>query len=332
MGEFSPLEPAGQIPLEQLAEPQAMYVQSERVGRFRSIAIQAGAVLAVSATALLGGKAASAPAPLEYAGIGAVSTPNGHGDNLGISNDGETDLWTGFGVTGTPESLQYVTADFTVPSVTCPETGTYAVGIWAGEGSGTNSNPMLQTGISIKCTNGNLAVVPFYQEFYPDGELVSQAFLYPHTPAAGDQIVAEVVPSESPSFYVEDFGTDPSNTSPNWTDSESPGSLGFSPALSESECIVEDPDDGSLDRIPLVDFGTIDFVTGEAYPDGGCDVTANDAEVVISSSDESLNPWITSETLTEWGGGDIVSGSDDLASNSGRSSDGSFSVSWIASS
>ncbi len=73
--------------------------------------------------------------------------------------------WSGYSVTGPKNSISVASGSWTVPSVTCPATGSQYSSFWVGI-DGFNSNTVEQTGTDSDCSNG---VAQYYAwfEYYP---------------------------------------------------------------------------------------------------------------------------------------------------------------------
>ncbi len=299
-------------PIEQADEQVRAEVSGQRFSHLRTIAartlatltlaVASGLALAESAQAASPHRAPPAPGQL-------------------FNDDGDT--WAGY-IASSPEDLDYVTDDFIVPDVTCPESGYYAVAVWAGLGGYETDDALYQTGIEIVCNDGAQTIQGWWEEVPGDGPT-----FYTPTISAGDKMVAEaVLNGDNVDVSLEDYGSDPSNMYPNW-DGTHVISTESEVSPDTAECIVEDPIDSTTDDPDLLlDFGSIDFstATSESFS-GACDVTANDINHIISSSTPGINHGLEGTAL------DIEdSDSNVLADTSGLSADGEFTVTWDASS
>lgn len=227
----------------------------------------------------------------------------------------------------TPYALDYTTTDFIVPSLTCPSGTNYFSSAWAGEGTGNDSShPLFQTGVGMLCTNGVASYVPWW-EMYPNNN--EQDYTTGGTPSAGDKIVAEIVVSGSNAyFYLDDYGSNLSNTIPvkSWGHTYNNFSTISIPSV--ESCIVEDPL-VNVTHPYLTNFGSVDFSRDSSGSfNQACDVTANDQDNIISSSSTTYNHILSSSTINTYDMYDSTL-TDELASTTGPSTNGYFEVDYV---
>jgi hypothetical protein len=197
--------------------------------------------------------------------------------------------------------------------------------MWAGVGTGTGTDDLYQTGVRLECTDGTESSHIWWED-YPQN---SEQDYSGHTVSAGDKIVAQVLPNSGPGhnveLYVYDYGSNLSQDYPNWT-LHHEISLSSAPSASTSECVAEQVQIGGS-RADLLDFGSINFSTDTSgSPNKACNVTANDIDHIISSSQSSLNHGLTGTALTIENSSNTT-----LADTSSPSSSGEFTVTWDAS-
>jgi len=94
--------------------------------------------------------------------------------------------WSGYADTGSSGSVTYVAGSWSVPTLSCPSSGTQYVAIWVGI-DGYSSNTVEQTGVLGECNNGVASYSAWY-EFYPNPSVTITGF----TVNPGDTIVASV--------------------------------------------------------------------------------------------------------------------------------------------
>jgi hypothetical protein len=94
--------------------------------------------------------------------------------------------WSGYADTGSSSSVTYVGGSWTVPTLSCPSSGTQYAAIWVGI-DGYNSNTVEQTGVLGECNNGAASYSAWY-EFYPSPSVTITGF----TVRPGDTILANV--------------------------------------------------------------------------------------------------------------------------------------------
>jgi hypothetical protein len=236
--------------------------------------------------------------------------------------------WAGYQA-GSIADLDYVTADFIVPSITCPGSGDHHVSIWDGVGQGTDADPLYQAGVRFECNSGTESSYVWWEVYTPSGGAGAAEQDFPNrTVSAGDKILIQTLPrfgsSTNVRMQVKDFGSNLANSSPNWTSSHD-YTTDSPPSPDTTECIAERPTiAGSY--ADLLDFDTITFSTATSGSfNKTCDVTANNTDHVISSSSSSLNHGYAGSAI------DMLNGSSStLASTSGPSSSGEFDVTWVA--
>lgn len=242
-----------------------------------------------------------------------------HLKNLRFTLDyANTSNWAGYS-TVNPGNLDYITADWTIPTISCPSSGYYSVAQWAGVGGMTSGDTLYQTG-TVEVCSGGTETLQGWSETVPG----SGPTYYTNTIHTGDKMVAEVVLSGTTAYlYLQDWGSDPSQTYANWSHAPAIYSNGTINPSTE-ECIVEDPADalsGGLDA--LADFGEIDFPTASTPSfHHGCSITANDVEHIVSSTSPGVK--VTKETMVS------LDQTHDLAETSDPTASGAFHVTWDA--
>ena len=161
-----------------------------------------------------------------------------HGKNATSTN------WSGYAVTGAPNSVTDVKASWVVPAIqgACPATNQYA-SFWVGI-DGYSSNTVEQIGTDSDCQNGNPVYYAWY-EFYPH-----LSYGVPMTIQPGDTMSAEVSAGAKGLFTVtlNDLTSHQTFT----TTAKVP-----SAKASSAEWIVEAPYSGGV--LPLPNFGVAQF-------------------------------------------------------------------------
>lgn len=159
----------------------------------------------------------------------------------------ESSNWSGYAVNGTAGSVALVQGSWTVPSVTCPSSGSTYAAIWVGI-DGFQSSTVEQTGTDSDCVNGVASYYAWY-EFYP-----SPSVRIGGTVSPGDVIGARVWYSSGTfKVLIVDFTTHQSFTASKAVSSA---------ARSSAEFVVEAPLVCSLLRCKLStlsDFGQVGF-------------------------------------------------------------------------
>jgi hypothetical protein len=161
--------------------------------------------------------------------------------------------WSGYTVTGPAGSVTSASGSWIVPAVTGTTTA-YAA-CWTGI-DGFSSSTVEQTGTLSYISNGYPLYYAWY-EFYPL-EAIIPISAVPVNP--GDKISASVTYSTSPSEFtltIEDI-----TASKSFSITATVASLGYTPARSSAEWIVEAPSSSS-GILPLAYFGTA--YLGNAY-------------------------------------------------------------------
>jgi hypothetical protein len=181
--------------------------------------------------------------------------------------------WSGYAVTGSAGSVTSASGSWIVPAVTGTTTA-YAA-CWTGI-DGFSSSTVEQTGTLSYISNGH----PFYYawyEFYPLQAIIPISAV-PVNP--GDKISASVTYSTSPSEFtltIEDIAT-----SKSFSITATVASLGYTPARSSAEWIVEAPSSSS-GILPLAYFGTADFGNVYTSVSGTCFATISGVSGDIAS-------------------------------------------------
>lgn len=182
--------------------------------------------------------------------------------------------WSGYAVTGSASSVTSASGSWIVPAVTGATTA-YAA-CWVGI-DGFSSSTVEQTG-TLSYISGGRSYYEAWYEFYPLQAIMPISL----TVSPGDTISASVTYSTSPSaeftLYIKDISTGIS-----YSTTESVASLGYTPARSSAEWIVEAPS-SNVGVLPLANFGTAYF--GEYYTPlvtGTCYATINSVPGSIGS-------------------------------------------------
>jgi hypothetical protein len=245
-----------------------------------------------------------------------------------VDNNGSSLNWADF-TSGIPSSLNYLTEDFIVPSVTCPATGDHHVSVWAGLGKGdTDTDPLYQAGVRLECNAGSESTYVWWEVVSPSGDTHEQDFASRQV-SAGEKVIVQILPRYG-SLYtvrmsVQDYGTNLSQYYPNWTSYHDYDTTPTAASPTQAECVVERPTIGGT-YADLLDFGSITFSTATSGSyNKACDVTANNTDHTISSSTSTINHGLlgTAEDM-------LNSSSTTLASNSGLSSSGEYTITWQA--
>jgi hypothetical protein len=231
--------------------------------------------LPVVAVALAGALAA-APAALAAAHPPgpAVIIGHGHGMNLGraadplpsgLPSDIQPDYtsttqstWAGWAdVANTNVELRYVTANFVVPTVSCPGAG-YVVSFWVGLDGDQEGSTVEQVGVQAICD------IPL-----PSGGYAPDYFSWwemsPSPPHAkgnvspGDQIAVAAYYDASTNKYNLSL-SDGSRTGPDISVSE-PCPSGYTCHNKTAEVIAEDPGGGPSKGFYLAKFSTVTFTS-----------------------------------------------------------------------
>ncbi len=243
-----------------------------------------------------------------------------------VYNNLSSDNWAGY-VAGTIANLDYVTTDFIVPSITCPPSGTKEVSMWAGSGVGSDTDPLYQAGVRLECASGTENTSVWWEVYTPSGGsgAAEQDFTGRHV-NAGEKIIAQVLPrfgsSTNVRMQVQDYDTDLNTFK--WTSSHDYTTTS-PPSPSQNECIVERPTvNGSYAE--LLNFSSITFSTATSTSfNEACDVTANNTDHIISSSNSTLNHNYVGSAYDMQN-----SSSTNLATTSSPSTSGEFTVTWQA--
>ena len=93
--------------------------------------------------------------------------------------------------------LRYVTATFTVPTVSCSSANQH-VGFWVGLDGFKPNETVEQVGVAVNCVNGSSGWAPVYDSFwemYPNGPTENAGV------SAGDSITASVYYNSSTGLY-----------------------------------------------------------------------------------------------------------------------------------
>lgn len=169
-----------------------------------------------------------------------------HGSSVTSGN------WGGYAVTGPAGSVTYAAGSWIVPAVPTTSSTTFAA-CWVGI-DGFSSNTVEQTG-TISMT-GDYAAYGFaspyiaWYEFYPYQAIVPITSM---TISSGNVMYATVTYTTSPNeftLYLDDVTTGVS-----YSTTELVSSLGYTPARSCAEWIIEAPSSGNR-VLPLANFGT----------------------------------------------------------------------------
>lgn len=212
--------------------------------------------------------------------------------------------WSGYAVTGTAGSVTNALGSWTVPSVTCTSTSSYAA-FWVGI-DGFTSSTVEQTGTMSQCQRGSPSYYAWY-EFYP-GPLTTITSI-PVSP--GNSISAGVSYSGG-TFTVTITDV---TTGKTFSTSQRVGSA----QRSSAEWIAEAPSSGST-ILPLANFGTSYFGVDNTGVTSTNYATIGGVSGPISSFGSSVQEMtmVTSSGALE-------------AQPSALSADGtSFSVAWVA--
>lgn len=183
--------------------------------------------------------------------------------------------WSGYAVTGTPDSVTDAKGSWTVPTVTCNGSrhspSAYS-SFWVGI-DGYSSNTVEQTGTDSDCSNGQPTYYAWY-EFYPNPSFeVTSLTIRP-----GDTISAEVSYSSGEfTITITDVTTGKSFSK----SSQVP-----SAQRSSAEWIAEAPSSCTrrgCEVLPLADFGTVDFGQDYTPVTSTCYATVNGTAAAIGS-------------------------------------------------
>jgi peptidase A4-like protein len=176
------------------------------------------------------------------------------GDIVPDATVNTTSIWSGWvDKANTNVELRFVTANFVVPSVTCPGFG-YDSSFWVGL-DGWGSSTVEQVGVDGYCDiQGPNGVLPEYfswYEMYPNGT-VAQNYVSP-----GDVISVSVYYDSSTSKY--DLALSDSNsTSPDISVAKYCPS-GHTCHNASAEVITEDPGGGPTKSVYLAKFSKVNF-------------------------------------------------------------------------
>lgn len=97
--------------------------------------------------------AAAAALALVAASGGGAAAASGSGLARGVMY-GETGNWAGY-VIQSGQDIQYVSGEWTVPTLDCQQTPNAVDGVWAGIGGVVPGQALLQTGVGDTCSNGS---------------------------------------------------------------------------------------------------------------------------------------------------------------------------------
>ncbi len=162
--------------------------------------------------------------------------------------------WSGYADTAASGSVSAVSGSWTVPTLSCPPSGTTYDAIWVGI-DGYSSSTVEQTGVLGECNNG-LATYSTWYEFYPNPMYSTSVTVIP-----GDVVSASVTYSSTTSEFTITI----TNTN---THAQATASLTVSGAArSSAEWIVERPALCTIFRCTLstlANFGSQPFTASSA--------------------------------------------------------------------
>lgn len=161
--------------------------------------------------------------------------------------------WGGYAVTAPSGSVTYASGSWKVPTLATTSSTTFAA-CWTGIDGAFTSNTVEQIG--TLCSTGDYAAygIPSaylaWYEFYPYEAIIPISMAI----SAGNTMFASVTYSTSPSaeftLYIKDVTTGIS-----YSTTATVSSLGYTPARSTAEWIIEAPASGRS-VLPLANFGT----------------------------------------------------------------------------
>ncbi len=213
----------------------------------------------------------------------SVRAPSGHGSRATftcptISGAGSSVCstnWAGYADPTSNGAVTSVSGSWTVPSLSCPRSGTTYVAIWVGI-DGYSSSTVEQTGILGECNRGTASYAAWY-EFYPSAMVTFSSV----TVAASDSVAASVSYSSSTGDYTVSLSVNSGTAS---TASSSVSSA----KASSAEWIVERPElcsARSCSLSTLADFSSAGFTGAAATVSGssGSISAVSDAAITMVS-------------------------------------------------
>ncbi len=218
-------------------------------------------------------------APTQLFGVTSYTSPN----------------WAGYFASGANDSVTKVTGAWTVPSVTCPATGTYFTVFWVGIDGATDTT-VEQIGTLATCTAGSAAYSAWW-ELYPKNAI---QYVTSITVAPGDAVKASVTWSSSAMEFVMKITVAGHSFTKKGTQA---GVL-----RQDAECIVERPATSS-GLLKLADFGTVTF--------SSCIATINGAA-------GGIQKFGTSGAITM-----VDSSARTMATVTAATGSGRFTVTWV---
>jgi hypothetical protein len=229
--------------------------------------------------------------------------------------------WAGYVAVSNTRSINFGVASWIVPAVTCPATGHTDVSVWIGQGGDIAGDTLFQTGTSSRCDDGVKSYGAWWEQVPGTTEQD-----YPDAVAAGDYIQAYFHDLASSPTTIElsiaDFG--PQVTSNiKWEESVTRPSSQFGYSM---ECVVERPrlTNGSYEN--LADFKETQFVFDEHIWDlPACEDDADIGTIRLAEQGQKLpaGMQVIAYSMVNQRGAS-------LATPSGPSATGAFTVTWIA--
>lgn len=275
---------------------------------------------------VLAGALAAAPAALAATRPPGPAMITGHGGGMNLGRAGDPlppglpsvaepdytsttqDAWAGWAdVADTNVELRFVTANFVVPTVTCPGRD-YEADFWVGlDGNGEGST-VEQVGVDALCdislpSGGYAPDYTSWWEMYPDG---------PHTVGSvspGDEIAVAVYDNSSTGNYSLAL-SDSNSTSPDISKNE-PCPSSYTCHNATAEVIAEDPGGGASKGVNLAKFSKVTFSQIAVTSRNGTHGTL-----------EGNNLWSSNESIMAYKGNAMATPS---ARNDGATS---FTVTW----
>ncbi len=219
--------------------------------------------------------------------------------------------WSGYSVTGPKNSITVVSGSWTVPSVTCPATGSQYSSFWVGI-DGFDSNTVEQTGTDSDCSSGTPQYYAWF-EYYPHAAYYAGSG-QGITIKAGDSITASVTFSSPNVFTVAIKNNTRGGT--------------FSTAQrvnaqrSSAEWIAEAPS-GSGGVLTIAPFGTAFFTNSRATRSGQNKLIGDFLEPGATVATSNI---VQSLTMVQSNG----AGAQPSGLGTTNTTKGDFSVSYVA--
>jgi hypothetical protein len=219
--------------------------------------------------------------------------------------------WSGYAVNGSSGSITAVQGSWTVPSVSCPSTGSAYAAVWVGI-DGFQSSTVEQTGTDSDCHSGAPSYFAWF-EFYPNPSVkIKGLAIHP-----GDEIQARVTFSSGAfKVFVADLTTG---------QTFSKSATVSNAARSSAEFIVEAPLVCTIFKCKLAslsNFGTVGF--GQDYT--GVSMTCGLIKNGVSGSIGSFGSAVQEITMVSQKNHNLVKAQPSVLTSDGLS----FTVQWLS--